>query len=204
MRFSRPDETRMAVAGRSRWHAIRTNLRPSRTSVRAAASGRLSSHSHTVHTRQPSRRSAAARRRSRRLLARSLSDQKATLLVGNRPARQECACQKQPCTNSATRYFGKTRSGLPGRPLTLTRKRRPSRCRPLRKASSGAVSRWPMRLIKRLRASRLNLSTITPRIGPGRFGEATRWTDSFGLRTSSGHFDEQYARLRIQGRRERH
>ena len=48
--------------------------------------------------------------------------------TGSLPRGHECPCQKQPCTNTAVRYFGKTMSGEPGRSLRCSRKRKPSLC----------------------------------------------------------------------------
>ena len=61
--------------------------------------------------------------RSRFLLI--LARQNSFRVCGHLNIWHSCACQKQPCTKIAARYFGNTRSGRPGKSLEYSRKRRP-------------------------------------------------------------------------------
>lgn len=60
------------------------------------------------------------------------------------------ACQKQPCTDTATRRPGRTTSGQPGRSLLCSRNRNPAANSALRTTISGFVFRPPMPDIIRL------------------------------------------------------
>lgn len=69
-----------------------------------------------METRQPRRSKAREVSRSRATFRSNLLCQKPTLDLGVEALRHPaCRCQKHPCTNSATRYFGNTTSGVPGR-----------------------------------------------------------------------------------------
>src|ERR1035437_1083190 len=63
-------------------------------------------------TRQPARRSVRVTSRSRARLPDSFRRQNARLFLGL-VARFGQPCQKQPSTKTASRAFGKTKSGLP-------------------------------------------------------------------------------------------
>lgn len=106
----------------------------------AVPGSRRSTHSHTTKTRQPAACRATLSRRSRRTLASNLSCQNSRRVVGVLAYLQPgCRCQKQPCTKIAAPYFGRIRSGRPGRFRGCRRKRKPIRCNPLRTSSSGLV-----------------------------------------------------------------
>jgi len=57
------------------------------------------------------------------------------------PRRQECPCQKQPCTNRTTAASGITKSGRPGSPWTSRSYGIPSASKARATVSSGPVSR---------------------------------------------------------------
>jgi len=63
-----------------------------------------------------------------------------------------CRCQKQPCTNIASRAFLKTMSGLPGRSRLLVAKRSPSLRKAWRSKRSGPVPRRPTAFMMRERS----------------------------------------------------
>jgi hypothetical protein len=78
---------------------------------------RLSSHSQTTITRHPAARSAVSLRASRSVFAWNFTVHRSTFDDGVVAYRHAvCRCQKQPWTKIATRCFGRTRSGEPGRP----------------------------------------------------------------------------------------
>src|SRR6185437_10836305 len=100
-----------------------------------------SSHSQTRSTLQPRCFSSRLTYRSRFRFRSSFSDQYFTFDVGRfLPPRQQCPCQKHPCTIMILLLLGKTKSGLPGRLLTCNLKRNPSRRTKRRTANSGVVS----------------------------------------------------------------
>jgi hypothetical protein len=74
----------------------------------------FSSHCHVVSTFQPICRSSRRFRRSRALFDESFPSQNSALVFGI-VARLHplCRCQKHPCTKSALRFDGNTKSGLP-------------------------------------------------------------------------------------------
>ena|SRR5690349_164190 len=73
-------------------------------------------HSQMVTTRQPSRRNAAALRRSRCWFLIILARQSAAFVRGTRFRPQSCPCQKHPCRKTATRSDCQLKSGR--RPTT--------------------------------------------------------------------------------------
>ena len=77
-----------------------------------------------------------------------------------------CRCQKHPCTKITVPYLGRTMSGVPGRSLRCSRKRKPKRCSMERTRSSGRVF-FPRTFdIRALRWEGVSLSMNTS--GPGR------------------------------------
>lgn len=114
----------------------------------------LREHSQTTTTRQPAALSSASFRLSRARLAANFLIQCSLRLAGTAENLQPTwACQKQPCTKTATRYIGSTKSGFPGRWRGASRKRNPSACRCRRTISSGCVSRERIAAIIRDRTS---------------------------------------------------
>ena len=78
----------------------------------------LIAHSQTTFTRHPALLSATMFRLSLATFSSNLRAQKSGLVAGVVVKRHPlCLCQKQPCTKITAPYPGKTRSGLPGRPL---------------------------------------------------------------------------------------
>lgn len=98
------------------------------------------SHSQIISTFHPASSSFCRTRQSRSTVRRNLADQNSTLLAGIVVRLQPCRCQKQPCTNSAKRYLGNTKSGVPGKSDLWIRNRCPALCNLLRTMISGAVS----------------------------------------------------------------
>ncbi len=124
-------------------------LPPSRTSAqslsRSASPKCRRRHSQTTTTLQPSASRASTLARSRAWLRSNLACQYSALSLGMEASRQPaCLCQKQPCTKMQVRWRLSTRSGLPGRSLRQTRKRRPLRWTRERRSFSGLVSRLLM------------------------------------------------------------
>lgn len=139
----------------------------SRDKIRSRLAGRASSHSQTRYTRHPALLNAWWLRLSRNRLASIFVAQKPLLVPGIRPFWQRWPCQKHPSTKTTTPYFGRTRSGRPGRSLAWSRYRSPDACRNDRTSSSGLVSLLLMRDIRSLRSDGLRVSVT--------FG------DSFGM-----------------------
>lgn len=138
------------------------------------AAGRSASHSQTVTTFQPSRRSSRALRRSRSTLLRNFACQNAVRDLGAYAKRHpQWRCQKQPWTNTTVRYLGSTMSGRPGRSRQCRRNRYPARCSAERTSRSGSVSRSRIRDMFQLRRSRDSLS-VTPHSPRQR--RSTSWT----------------------------
>jgi hypothetical protein len=74
------------------------------------------SHSQITSTRHLARRSAFRLAESRATFLSNFSDQNRTFVDGIDAFWQSlCLCQKQPCTKIAKLYFGRTRSGHPGK-----------------------------------------------------------------------------------------
>lgn len=122
--------------------------RRSRTirSTRSAASIGFSC-SHTLMTFQPSRSSRSLVSRSRSRFVSIFSRQNAALFAGHVACSGQ-PCQKHPSTKTATRDGPKTMSGRRRRSASTgrsTRNRRPRACNSRRSASSGFVSRLPVR-----------------------------------------------------------
>ncbi len=106
-----------------------------------ASASRLTSHCHNTRTSQPSCLSFCCVRLSRSTLPSSFFPQNSALRFGSVALGQPgCRCQKQPWTNIAVRYLGRTISGLPGRSLRCNRNRYPIACNNERTKSSGFVS----------------------------------------------------------------
>ncbi len=115
-------------------------------SFSSSVAGLAVSHSQTTRTLKPSFLNCSCLASSRALFLRSFGTQYSTFLRGTRAkAQPECRCQKQPCTKMATLRLRIAMSGVPGKLLTLTRKRYPRRWRADRVESSGFVSRDRMR-----------------------------------------------------------
>lgn len=129
-------------------------------SLRIIISRLLVSHSQIVITRQPASTNSILTCWSRVTLVSNLPCQKSVRDLGVDAFEQPgCRCQKQPCTNIATRCFGKTRSGRPGRFLRCRRKRRPSAWAARRTRISGKVSLLRTRDISQERRSDVRRST---------------------------------------------
>lgn len=139
----------------------------SRDKIRSRLAGRASSHSQTRYTRHPALLNAWWLLLSRNRLASIFVAQKPLLVPGIRPFWQRWPCQKHPSTKTTTPYFGRTRSGRPGRSLAWSRYRSPDACRNDRTSSSGLVSLLLIRDIRSLRSDGLRVSVT--------FG------DSFGM-----------------------
>lgn len=92
------------------------------------------------------------------------ADQNLALDAGLLPRGQSWPCQKQPCTNTAILCRGNTMSGLPGRSLRWSRKRRPLAWSKRLTAISGAVSLLRTCAIIRERTSLETRSTIRNRL----------------------------------------
>ena len=89
---------------------------------------------------QPIARNSSRTRASRALFRFSFSVHHSTRVRGGRNSGQpSCPCQKQPFTKIAVLYLRNTRSGVPGRRFTFTRKRKPQWNRYLRTIISGFV-----------------------------------------------------------------
>ena len=96
-------------------------------------------HSQIIAVVHPDRSSFWNASRSLSVVRLNFSTQCSTLLAGIVARLHPWRCQKQPCTNRATWYRGKTRSGFPGRSERWTRNRYPALCMALRTAISGPV-----------------------------------------------------------------
>ena len=83
----------------------------------------------------------------------------------------EWRCQKQPCTNKATRCRKKTKSGLPGRSRRCSRNRKPLECAARRTSNSGVVF---LLLTARMLALRFSRSSIGVPHASHEFGDPTR------------------------------
>lgn len=91
-----------------------------------ALAGVESSHSQATITAQPLSSKLVATRVSRATFLPNFSIQKGVLLFGVVAMEHPtCLCQKQPCTKTTVLYFGKTKSGLPGKPAPWRRYRSP-------------------------------------------------------------------------------
>lgn len=93
-----------------------------------------------VYTSQPSRCSFCIFISSRVLFFSILFRHIEEFVLGTELLLQSWPCQKQPFTNTATLYLGKTTSGFPGSFLSFLRKRNPCLNRNDRTAISGDVS----------------------------------------------------------------
>lgn len=124
-------------------------------------SGDLVSHSQMTMTLHPDFSSSALFRLSLSTFRSNFSCQNSILDLGVDAFLQSgCLCQKQPCTNMIVLYFGKTKSGLPGRLARWRRKRMPMACANLRTTISGLVSLPCTRAIRAERLSGVNLSIV--------------------------------------------
>ena len=94
------------------FYPFNTNL----ASFRFTLFGFFSSHSQTTKERQPKARRALRFRLSRSAFPKSFVDQNRGRVSGSfERGHFLCACQKQPCTNTAFFLLGITMSGHPGR-----------------------------------------------------------------------------------------
>lgn len=110
------------------------------------------SHPQIVRHRHPAFRNATAFFLSLATFNSNLRIQNSTLLFGIPAYRQpRCRCQKQPCTKTTVRYFGRTISGLPGNSLLCKRYRNPRACKNFLTVSSGVVFSLRTRDISQLR-----------------------------------------------------
>lgn len=120
----------------------------------------FSAHSHIVTIRHPDADSLFWVSQSRSVLRVIFSRQKLDRVLGHLNRWQPCPCQKQPCTRTTARYFGRTISGFPGNRLSFTRNRKPRRCKAFRIISSGLVFLPRIPDIILLRTSGLTMSAI--------------------------------------------
>lgn len=120
-------------------------------------------HSHMISTLQPDWLSLSDWFASLVLFPSIFAFQKSVRVFGSLKYRQLCPCQKQPWIKMAARYFGRIRSGLPGRSLTCMRKRRPRACRAFLMIISGAVF---LPLILDIMRDRVSASIISTKINP--------------------------------------
>lgn len=110
------------------------------------------SHPQIVRHRHPAFRRAATFFLSLVTFNSNLRIQNSTLLFGIPAYRQpRCRCQKQPCTKTTVRYFGRTISGFPGNSLPCKRYRNPRACKYFRTVNSGVVFSPRIRDISQLR-----------------------------------------------------
>lgn len=110
------------------------------------------SHPQIVRHRHPAFRRAATFLLSLATFNSNLRIQNSTLLFGIPAYRHPwCRCQKQPCTKTTVRYFGRTISGFPGNSLQCKRYRNPRACKYFRTVNSGAVCSPRIRAISQLR-----------------------------------------------------
>jgi len=130
-------------------------------SFRASSSGFSVQHSHTVTTFHPVFRRAFWVFISRVLFSLNLLSQNFFRLFGVYAYLQFlCRCQKQPCTNTIVRCFGRTISGLPGKSFRWSEKRNPIRCNAERTVFSGFVFLSRIRPIFQLRFPVVRLSVM--------------------------------------------
>lgn len=129
----------------------------------ASAPGFFNSHSQTTRTRQPIRVSFSETSASLSTFLANFLSQNSLFVCGIEAFLQPgCRCQKQPCTKITVPYLGKTMSGVPGRSLRCSRKRKPKRCSMERTRSSGRVF-FPRTFdIMSLRWEGVNLSMRRP------------------------------------------
>lgn len=123
--------------------------------------GPLRAHSQTVRILHPREKISSCCSRSRCRFPDIFFFQNLALLDGHLKSGQSCPCQKHPCTRMTARYFGKTRSGLPGSFLSWSRYRYPLANSARLITSSGLVSFPLMPAIMRLRVRLSTMSTIT-------------------------------------------
>ena len=181
----------------------------SMTSSKERRSRPRSAHSQTSATRHSFCRSAALFLISRSRFASIFWRQKSRRVAGRRKRWQSWPCQKHPFAKIAARYFGKARSGLPGRSFTCNRNRKPFRCKALRNSSSGLVFFPRIPAIIRLRTAGSTMSAIYHLCELSRFwsGDPKRsaemWLHGFRDELHDGHNDrisELAIRLRIRNR----
>ena len=128
-------------------------------------------HSQTIATRHPSSSSFCRLFRSRTALPSSFVFQYCACDVGVVAKRQPgCLCQKQPCTKHTAWYFRKTKSGVPGRPLSCNRYRNRRRYIARRRSSSGPLFFARILDIVRDRVSRSIMSRTNSHLPHGRSG----------------------------------
>jgi len=100
-----------------------------------------SSHCHTTTTFQPSPFSVSIFRLSRSMFAEIFFPQNSAFVAGSWALLHPgWPCQKQPCTNTIVRYFGRTMSGLPANLLSWILYLKPFEKRYFRTRISGFVS----------------------------------------------------------------
>ncbi len=100
----------------------------------------MSSHCHTMITRQPRFLNSFCLSLSRSMFWLNFSFQNSTLVDGVVEYLQfVCLCQKQPCTKITVRCFGNTISGVPGSSFTWILNLYPNRCSRERIFFSGLV-----------------------------------------------------------------
>lgn len=115
--------------------------------------------------------------------------QKSGLVFGHLNFLHSCPCQKQPWTNMAVLYFGRTMSGLPGKSLTCRRYRKPALCRAVRTNNSGLVSLHRILDIirERVALSTTSAKSSNPPRDLGRF--ENEWRHALGNRLDHWNTD---------------
>ena len=148
-----------SLAPRSRKNSWDFNQLTTKSVTVGAILGLRRAHSHTIATRHPPAARLSRTVSSRRMLAANFRCQKSALVAGVVAYRHPaCRCQKQPCTKTVARNFGKIMSGLPVTSLAWRRYRNPRACNALRSVISGLVSFDLMPSIIRERVSWLTMS----------------------------------------------
>ena len=131
-------------------------------------------HSQMMATRQPPSSRLEIFVASRSMFRANFSSQNTALVFGTEALRHPSwRCQKQPWTNMAARYRGRTISGLPGSFAECRRKRNPAPCNAFRRRTSGVVffPLMPAIIRERVFASTMSangcaLSVVMRRRGP--------------------------------------
>lgn len=118
-------------------------------------------HSQTTRTDHPYLRFLQSSLRSRNALLRIFGPQYPDLDFGICPSLQVWPCQKQPRTWIKVRYLGNTMSGVPAKLESCNLNLKPSRCRALRRVSSGRVCLPAIARMTAERFSTVKTSAIT-------------------------------------------
>lgn len=130
--------------------------------------GDFVSHSHITSALQPRFVMSTIFNASRSTFRLNLARHISTFVLGRVAFGQpRWRCQKQPCTNTAIRYFGKTKSGAPGRSRRCNRYRYPKEKTSFLTIISGVVFLLFTALMISLRFSLETRSAMPPRFKNG-------------------------------------